>query len=223
MARVKYARPEPQFLPASEVWAAAIAAQRINGIYLKYDEDWNNGPIRYANKVLIRMAITHGWITDQDRARVDEIRSYFQGLIFRQLSGQAMTDFDRSSLTYATAETISDQDYLAWGVIASLPAAWERAMARQAKREREDALLAASTHIGTPGQRIKVTARIINSRFSHKYMTTFFTALVDNTNLIFFAFNHHALLQDQVYELTGTVKGHRESGQTQLNRVKIHG
>ena len=73
----RYVRPVIN-LQANDVWSAACAAQRINGSYVKYVPDGEQGE---TNRQIIDNFLNNtDLITEADREQGELVRKYYRGL-----------------------------------------------------------------------------------------------------------------------------------------------
>ena len=210
---------------SDDVWAAACAAQRINGEYLKEDkikinEDGSQEILKKRNRdIMMDFLCVSGTITDEDRNAGDECRKFLQNdLTFRALKGQ-LTDFDQSMSRVVAVSDVFDsvQHRLELAVVACLPQSYQRALARQAIQNRVRS--ATGGYVGDVGNKVTVTAEIVSANYSQNYGIFWVTAITKNNQALFFSYKSQLNSGNQI-NLIGTVKAHRDS-QTQLNRVKI--
>lgn len=218
MARTRKAVQVTEYT-ASYVWAAAAAATRINGgKYLKVSDNSEYGPARRRNRDLMSDFLTSGAATAEDIEHGDQVRSYYQGLLLKQLAGK-ITPFETAALLAASKDTLLSTDSYNLAIIASLPASQVRSVKRAEAKEKLDEILEKSQHIGKVGERLELDVKVLTCIFSHNYYCYFVTALA-GSNVVFFA-NRTQLDKDSALHIVGTVKRHKDSGQTQLNRVRI--
>ena len=223
--RRKSVQPGIQYA-VGDVWAAACAAQRINGEYLKEDkininEDGSHETVKKRNRdVMMDFVCVPGTITDEDRTAGDECRKFLQNdLTFRALKGQ-LTDFDQSvSRVVAVSDTFdSAQHRLELAVVACLPQSHQRALARQTIQDRVRS--ATGGYVGNIGDKVTLTAEIVSAKYSHSYGIFWVTAITQNNQALFFSYKSQLISGNQI-NLVGAVKAHRDN-QTQLNRVRLH-
>ena len=92
---------------ADQVWGLAIAADRINGGYLKepvydFEVDQRN-PVKEANKAMVKRWLREGDFsaaTAEDIERGRTVRHYFNGFLLKELSGK-INDFEKQALKIA--------------------------------------------------------------------------------------------------------------------------
>jgi hypothetical protein len=212
--------------PAPDVWAAACAAQRINGEYLKertntYAEDhYTVLTTREANKVLLRKLLidTPEEITEEDRLKGPMVQSYFQCKMMEVLAEKA-NDFTRTAVELAGREEFAANDWLGLATVACLPQSWMRGLERDARMEKKMDAQLGSQHFGKIGDKVQGELTVLESRYSQKWETWYVSAKV-GANVVLFAYRSE-LKPDTAYKFKGTVKAHREDNVTQLNRVRL--
>ena len=121
----RYQRPVIN-LQATDVWAAACAAQRINGAYLKIVEEGKNTETN--RQIMDNFIANTDLITEADREQGELVRTYYKGLTFKILQGKKLNDFDNTAMVIANRDVIESTYDVA--VIASLPSCYERAVKR---------------------------------------------------------------------------------------------
>ena len=206
------------------VWGAAIAAQRINGSYVKaalYDYD-DNGPkiVKHRNRdIMTDILANPAQLTVEDIAQGQECRKFLQqDITFRALKNK-LTEFDSSvsKVLAVTEEFDTEKHKLELAVVACLPASHTRALERQATQER--VRLTSGAVIGTPGDKVRLDVEIIKSNFSQQWNTWYATGVTQDNSAVFFAYRQE-LARGAKHTIVGTVKAHK-NGSTQLNRVSI--
>lgn len=207
---------------ANDVWAAAAKAQRINGRYLKQVE-WDKGKETMTNRQLILRYLEepHARLALRDKHEGAKIRQYFQGLVFKMISGEYMSEFDKSTVDIAQKERIDSNYDLA--VIASLPSVYAKAIVRDAQNRRIRSL-SNNKMIGKVGERMDLAVEVIKSVYSQKWGVYYTTCVTPNEEVLYFASVNINPKPGSTISIRGTVKQHRVSDdgtQTQFNRVKL--
>lgn len=212
----------------NDVFAAACAAQRINGEYLRspeysFDEKTvENKIVRQSNKDLVHKMLTDpdmaAFVTDSDRKDSETVRTYFQCKLMDVLSNTA-NEFTKLAVSLASRSEIASNDRYSLAVIASLPKSHISGIERDKKNESKADAMSLSQHFGTIGTRVTGECEVIDARFSHNWNIWYVTARFNN-NVILFTYKSE-LATGAKHQFTGTVKSHRENNVTQLNRVKI--
>lgn len=202
----------------AQVWAAAVAANRINGGYVKYDvqADPEKGtPAKLTNKALVWdfLADTQGVVTAEDEAKGSKVREHFQGKVMELLTG-SKNDFIASAVRIANRTEFTSADRLDVAIVACLPASYERDMLR----EEAQAKTFGSKHIGKEKDRIEGEFDIVSCNVSQKFECYVVSAISEGNS--FFFFSQHNFEAGKKMKLKGTIKAHRDNGVTQLNRVK---
>ena len=206
------------------VWGAAVAAQRINGSYVKaamYDYD-DNGPkiVKHRNRdIMTDILANPAQLTVEDIAQGQECRKFLQNdITFRALKNR-LTEFDGSVSKVLAVQDDFDtvKHKLELAVVACLPQSHARSLERQAVQERVRQTSGAL--IGTPGDKVRLDVEIVKSNFSQQWNTWYATGVTADNSAVFFAYRQE-LAKGAKHTITGTVKAHRD-GSTQLNRVSI--
>lgn len=211
MAYHRPARPVLN-LVADDVWAAACAAQRMNGSYIKA----GNAEGKESNRAVIDQLLSDASpVTDADRKAAEATRKYFKGLTFKILKGIQLSEFDNTAMTIANRDTITSSYDVA--VIASLPSCFERGQKRDQTANRIDQ--ARGGFVGKVGDKVTLTIEVLRSIYSVQWGTNYVTGITEDDQVVFFSFKEAMTLGSTV-KVFGTVKAHRDNS-TQLNRVKV--
>jgi hypothetical protein len=224
---------KPKAKPASvkfsldTVWGAAVAAQRINGEYLKEGRNayGDNGEVlstKPRNRDLM-LEFLHNpeRLLAEDVAQGQECRKFLQNdITFRALKNK-LTEFDSatSKVLAVEQEFDSSQHRYELAVIASLPASHQRALERQATQER--VRQTTGDYVGAVGSKVQLDVEIVKTNYSQQWNTWYATAITKDNSAVFFAYRQQ-LVTGVHHTILGTVKAHRD-GTTQLNRVSILG
>ena len=210
----------------SDVWAAACAAQRVNGGYYKESHfEWNeatqaNQLVKRRNRdVMIEFLQNPHQLLVEDVEAGEQVRDFMQkDLTFRALKGQ-FTDFDQSvSKCLAVTErfyTVSNRYELA--VIAALPNSARRSQERQDAQQRIQ--FAQGGLIGSVGDKITANVEVISASYSQPYNIFWIRAITDQDQPVTFS-NKQKFDVGTSITIQGKVKAHRDN-LTQLNYVKV--
>ena len=204
-------------LTADQVWAAACAAYRVNGGYLKHPEVTDQGAItRPTNRELVRLYLVEpGAVTADD---VEQGRKCRQDLLKQTtmavLKNQA-TEWTLLTAEMAALDTITT-DYQV-SVITAMP----KSHIQNLTRETVDSRLAycETQPVGTDNQLITVQGEVVRSNYSAKWNTFYVTMITDSNHQVFFAYRE-TLEPGRLVKLRGRVKRHADRA-TQLSRVKL--
>ena len=213
----RYTRPTYNI---TDVFAAACAAFRINGSYIKQDEvtyhDSGSHTVdKIANKTLVHQFLKGAFdLRDEDREMGEKVRQHCNGLSFKIITGKTLSEFEQAMLTIADKETTDSNYDIA--VVASLPASYERAQARI----QQDAMLRekGGTLTDAVGDKVELDIDVVRCNYSNNWDTHFVTATVDNA-VVFFA-TRNKLELGSTLRIKGKVKAHKED-RTQLSHVKF--
>jgi len=204
---------------ADDVWSAAVAAQRINGSYIKLSMISESDPdltIKLSNRMLVeRLLVDQSGITDEDREQGKRVRSFFQAYTFKILQGKRLSEFDNTAMLIANRDIIEGNYDVA--VIASLPSCYERGVVRQTADQRVS--FAKGGFIGSVGNKVSSVIEVLKSVYSMKWDTNYVTGITSDDQVVFFAYKSE-LPVGKMFDIYGTVKAHRDNS-TQLNRVKV--
>jgi hypothetical protein len=205
-------------LNADDVWGAAVAAQRINGAYVKLsmlsESDPNTN--RQSNRQIVEGLLADPrMITAEDYEQGKKVRSFFQAYTFKILQGKHLSEFDNNAMVISNRDVITSTYDLA--VIASLPSCYERGVVRQSVDQRVS--FAQGGFIGQLGKKVSTSVEVLRSMYSHTYNVNFITGITSDDQVVFFAYKKE-LEVGKMYDIYGNVKGHRDNT-TQLNRVKV--
>jgi hypothetical protein len=210
----------------SDVWAAACAAQRINGGYFKepsyeWDEAANTSRlVRRRNRDVMMEFLQnpHQLLVDDVEAG-EQVREFLQkDLTFRALKGQ-LTEFDSAvSKCIAVQDgfyTVTHRYELA--VVAALPNSVQRSQERQNTEQRLK--FAQGGLIGKPGDRITTNVEVISANYSQQYNIFWIRGITEQDQPVTFS-NKEKFDVGTHLTIQGKVKAHREN-MTQLNYVKV--
>ena len=208
---------------ADQVWGCAIAADRINGGYVKEalwgpSDSGEDRKIKEANKIMVKdwlRANNFSLITAADIDKGRETRHFFNGFLLKELSGK-INDFERQALKIAQMEEFTGRNMLEFAIISCLPAAMIR---EQSKKELSSDIRNSTQLQGSVGDKIQGDITVVKSYYSQDYAKFRITARLSDA-FVDFWFGK---------ELTGNVsikakiKSQRGDNTTQLNYVKILG
>ena len=208
---------------ANDVWAASAKAYLMNGkTYIKANEKTDKvTPNRDLMKELLENNLKGVDATTKNLGV--QVRQHYKALTFKMLTGGWISDFDKSAMALADKDIITDmKDF---GMIASLPKAFDRAVIKKGQEDRIAEETKTSTAIGKIKDRIELDVTILRTILSNRYGCYFITAKTSTGNVVYFASSTLHPAVDTEIRIKGTVKGHRTDDDglvtTQLNRVKI--
>lgn len=207
------------------VWAAACAAQRVNGEYIKesrntYAEDGTVVKTQRRNRdIMTEFLTTPDSITAEDREQGAKVRSYLQNdLTFRALKGR-LNEFDQATSKVLAVEDQFDSVLHRYelAIVACLPASAARSEKRESADERVK--FARGGLIGQPGAKVQTQVEVLSAVYSNNYNCWFIKGLTDQDQPVFFSYRE-GMGSGTYIAIQGTVKAHRDN-LTQLNRVKV--
>ena len=213
----RYTRPVYNM---TDVFAAACAAHRINGAYFKTDEitffeDGGHRLDRLANKTLARQFLKGDFdIRDEDREQAEKVMNMCRGLTFKLLTNKRLSDFEQAMLTIVEKDTTDSNYDIA--VVSSLPASYERSIARAEQNIR---LREAGGCLQAPvDSKVEMDVEVVRCNYSNEWNVHYVTAIAD-AGVVYFA-QKNKIDVDSKIRIKGKVKCHRED-RTQLSHVKI--
>lgn len=208
---------------AEKAWAAAVAAQRINGRYIKAGEyvvDADNKPIPTNKEVMIALLTSPGQdlVTKEDVEQGKQAREWFQGQLFNLLGG-TLNEFMQKAAETAVKDEINLRTDA--GMVACLPATWLRAA--QKERVRDIVAESSSQHVGTITEKITRMIEVLEVKPGVSFSGWLVTA-TEGHNILRWC-SSVQFVPGEAVRIQGKVKRHdsdRETGKpvTWLNYVK---
>ena len=202
--------------PTLDVVAAACAAQRVNGTYIKVPYQLGDEVKRQTNRELVYQYLEdESFITDADRLLAEDIKEYFKGYTFKVLSGAYLSEFDRNTMKILEEEFTPEGYNVA--LLCSIPNNYLKAKKRDEADRRTR--FAQGGYIGKIGERLNLQVEVIRCIFSQKWGIFYITAMTTSDQAVFFGYKQE-VAEGTVLNINGTVK-RQDNNQTQLNRVKV--
>jgi hypothetical protein len=226
--RQRRARPQPASTQysVSDVWAAACAAQRINGEYVKEtqyrfnEETGQTILVKHRNRDVMQE-----FLGSPDRLLVEDVeagervRNFLQNdLTFRAIKGR-LTEFDTAVSRCLAVQNQFDSHANKYelAVVASLPASMARSEQRQNVEQRMK--FARGGLIAQPGAKITAQVEVVSCNYSQQYNIFWIRGVTDQDQPVMFS-NKEAFDAGTRLTVQGKVKAHRDN-LTQLNYVKV--
>ena len=204
---------------ADQVWAAACAAYRVNGGYLKHPEVTAEGRIvRPTNRELVRLYLADDrceFVTAADRKQGIKCRQDLLKQATMSALRNRATEWDLLTAQMATLNTITT-DYEV-SVITAMP----KSHSQNLTRESVDGRLAYcdSTPVGPVNHRVDTEGEVVRSNYSSQYNTHYVTVITQDNRQVFFAYRERIEPGAKI-RICGRVKRHADRA-TQLSRVKL--
>ena len=208
---------------ADIVWGCAVAADRINGGYAKYDEwkyreDGDNFISRHANKTIVKNMLglrDYSAVTEEDITVGKTLREYYKGYLLKQISGD-ITDFEDVVLAFAQTDTFTNKQLYAFAVISCLPADHKQTVNKNIidRTIRESIPLLGDEGEQVIGELIIVKSTFVDNYDRYKISGRFGESFVDFWLKVGFKVG-------EPVKIKGRIKQHRADGSTQLNYVKL--
>ena len=220
------ARPTSAKYIVSDVWAAACAAQRINGAYFKeakYELDQTIGQMTLINRknrdVMMEFLADPTQLTVDDVERGEYCRKFLESdLTFRTLKNKT-GEFDTAIRKVLAVQGCFDDHFHKYelAIVACLPQSVERSEIRQNSDERVQ--FAQGGLLGEVNDKIELQVEVLNSNYSKQYNIYWVRAITKQDQAVFFS-NKESFDPGTHLSIKGTVKAHKDN-LTQLNRVKV--
>lgn len=205
--------------PIVRMLAVALIAQESNGEYIGSNSFVPQG--KQKNVSIMRQLIQENdpasWTSRLEAA--EEMRAYCHTKMIELLSGN-LTSYWRAILDVVAKEEIASNAFSDWGLIASIPSAYMRAVERENIQEAREKAALTSVHFGRAGDPFKGNVKLIGKMFSVKYNKTWYTGITDEGNLVNFPYAN-PLVMDYSYKVSGKIRKHGDSATTLLHYVRI--
>jgi hypothetical protein len=223
-------------VPIQEALAMAVAAQRINGAYIKDTRRFSepNNKTQFSNKEILKFAfytetnINHlpkdfvrPTPTADDYAEVSEIHKWMKRYVMLGLAD--LDDFKRDMINSVSQDTVI---YNNLGRIAFIPEFVKRdkheaGLTKEIRIEYRD-----SQHLGKNKDNVESVIRILDKRYSNEWETFYYVAVTTEGNLVSFG-NKHEHMVGKMKRIKGKVKSHTKNrlfsaNETRLNYVKLY-
>lgn len=205
---------------ADQVWGLAVAADRINGGYLKEDQyDFNidqKEPVKRANKIMIKTWLREGTLnvaTEADIAAGRDYRDHFKTYTFKAIAGQ-LNSFQQTAMKIAAKDEFTGRDMYDFAVIGCLP---DVARRDRANTELRREIYAAEPLGGEIGDVVQGEVEIVQCRYNPNYNKFRISARMGESFLDFWITSK----VEGTRKIKGKIKARRDDGVTQLNYVKL--
>jgi hypothetical protein len=214
-------KQERTMYTADQVWACAVAAQRINGEYLKEpvwgpSDSGEDRMIKDANKLMVKQWLrteNYSLVTAADHEQGREMRNYFNGYLLKQISGK-INDFESTALRIAQMDEFTGKHLLEFAVISCLPSVMLR---DQDRRDLKDAINGSTQLEGEVGDKIQGMIDVFRCDYQQAYNKFKVQARLGDS---FVNFWYGSRLEGAV-TIRAKIKAQRGDNTTQLNFVKV--
>ena len=221
-------------VPTQEALAIAVAAQRINGSYIKDTRRFSceENPTQFANKEIVKYAfasidnpIADDYVRPQptadDYAEVAEIQKWMKRYVMLGLAD--LDDFKRDMIESVSQDTVAVNNL---GRVAFIPEFVKRdkhetGLKKEIRVEYRD-----SQYLGKEKDKIEGVVKILDKRFSSHWESYNYTAVTLEGNLVSFMNKYEHAIGD-TKRIKAKVKAQTQNklfsaNQTRLNYVKLY-
>jgi len=204
-----------------DAMSAAVAAQRINGKYIKrYDA--KEGEL--ANGVLMREFLNPEMVNfttlPQDDIVADEILDYLDSKMIELVAG-TLHDYWRNLVLLTEQKQINKKDFKTLALVASVPNSYANAVGREKAQDEIRIMAENSRHIGQIGDNILEEVTVKSAVYSANYNKWYHTAITTAANCLVCFPLSEKLERGTVINLTARVHKHDDNNQTRLHYVRI--
>jgi hypothetical protein len=204
---------------ADHVWGLAVAADRMNGGYVKADIYAENLDVvqKQANKTMVKGWLRNGQnpATAADVERGREVRNYFNGYLLKQISGK-INDFEQTALRIAQMDEFTNRNMLEFSVVSCLPSVMLR---DQSRKELKSAISSSVQLAGEVGDKIQGEIEVFKCDYQQMYDKFIIQARMGDS-FVSFWFSSRI---DGAVTIRAKIKEQRGDNTTALNFVKIIG
>jgi hypothetical protein len=203
---------------ADQVWAAAVAADRINdGFYYKETQYNQDETIKFEpNRVVLRRTLNENSATDADRELGRQARAWHRGQLLMTALKRPLSEFE-DTLSRATGqdEFGLETNQLEIAIIASQIRSYRTGLAHEQRMWGTD-----TSPMAAVGTKVECQVEVTKSVYSQNYNTNYVRAVTVDTRKVVMFTHREGWDVGSILTIRGTVKSHREDC-TQLNRVKV--
>ncbi len=204
---------------ADHVWGLAVAADRMNGGYVKADIYAENLDVvqKQANKTMVKAWLRNGQnpATAADVERGREVRNYFKGYLLKQIAGK-INDFESTALGIAQLDEFHNKQLLEFAVVSCLPSVMLR---DQSRKELKNAISSSVQLAGEVGDKITGEIEVFKCDYQQMYDKFIIQARMGDSYVSFW-FSSRI---DGAVTIRAKIKEQRGDNTTALNFVKIIG
>jgi hypothetical protein len=206
---------------AEDVWAAAFAAYRVNGQYVRAGdvvmgtkEDNTIYQMPSNRSLMAKFLEASDIITDEDHIEGQACRAHFRALPFRMLSQPNVSQFEQS--VYLASEMESFESMKNFGLIACLPNIWPTIKARI---DADMRFAFSSGYVGKIGEKVTISGTVLECVFSKAWVTHYVRFLTDDEKPVRFSLKLALEIGSRI-TIAGRVKSQADNC-TRLSRVKV--
>ena len=208
-------------VPADQVWATAVYADRVNGgLYFK-ETQYKDGEITHVpNRTImyreLDSANVNKAITEADYEMGKLARNWHKGRTLMTAIKRPLSGFEDNLAKAAGMDEFALEIHkLEIATIASQIRSYRTGVVHEERMWGTD-----TTPLAEVGAKVQCQIEVVKKMFSQQYNCIFVRAITTDTRKVLsFAYNHE-LDTNSIVTIKGTVKAHRDDC-TQLNRVKV--
>jgi len=203
-----------------DAMTAAVAAQRVNGKYIKrYDA--KEGEL--SNGALMREFLNPEMVNfnhlPQDIEIAEQILEYLDSKMIELIAG-TLHDYWKNLVLLTEQKVINSNDFKTLALVASVPNSYFNAIGREKAKEELSIIAENSRHIGQIGDGIEADLTIKSAVYSANYNKWYHTALTNDGNLICFPLSEQ-LNRGQNITISARIHKHDDQNQTRLHYVRV--
>ena len=220
-------------VPTQEALALAVAAQRINGAYIKDTRRFSEAEnkTQFANKEIVKYAfasidnpVPDDYVrpipTADDYAQVAEVHSWMKRYVMLGLGD--IDDFKRDMINAVSADVVTVNNL---GRVAFIPEFVKRDMHETGLKKEIRVEYRDSKYLGNVADMVEGVVKILDKRFSAEWESYNYTAVMDG-NLVSFM-NKYEHEVGAMKRIKGKVKAQTKNklfsaNETRLNYVKLY-
>ena len=218
-------------VPTQEALAYAVAAQRINGSYIKDTRRFTENPPQFSNKDIVKFSFastdnptpddfTKPVPTEADYEQVAEIQKWMRRYVMLGIGN--VDDFKRDMINSVSADVVPVNNL---GRIAFIPEFVKRdqhetGLTKEIRVEYRD-----SQYLGQPKDVVEGVIKILDKRYSSQWESYNYTAVIDGNLVSFMNKFEHAVGAMKRIKAKVKAQGKNKlfsANETRLNYVKLY-
>ena len=221
-------------VPTQEALAVAVAAQRINGSYIKDTRRFSceENKTQFSNKEIVKFTFYENptylptdferpMPTAEDYAEVAQIHKWMRRYVMLGLAD--LDDFKRDMIDSVSEDTVPVNNL---GRVAFIPEFVKRDQHETGLKKTIRVEYRDSKHIEPVGEKVETIVEILDSRYSSQWESYNYTCVTTEGNLVSFMNKYEHAVGDRK-RIKAKVKAHTKNklfsaDETRLNYVKLY-